>query len=91
MAGAVEGDYFVGRKAEERRGLLKIKYPLEHGVVKDWADMERIWNHTYGELRCAAEDVCATLFSFWLTFIFTASRSADGSAVKSKEEQRKGC
>jgi len=57
MAGAVEGDHFVGRKAEERRGLLKIKYPLEHGIVKDWADMERIWNHTYSELRCAAEDL----------------------------------
>jgi len=56
MAGAVEGDHFVGRKAEERRGLLKIRYPLEHGVVRDWADMERIWNHTYAELRCQAED-----------------------------------
>jgi len=57
MAGAVEGEHFVGRKAEERRGLLKIKYPLEHGIVKDWADMERIWNHTYSELsRCQPEE-----------------------------------
>eukprot|EP01118_Nematostelium_gracile_P017648 TRINITY_DN7612_c0_g1_i1.p1 TRINITY_DN7612_c0_g1~~TRINITY_DN7612_c0_g1_i1.p1 ORF type:complete len:382 (+),score=106.49 TRINITY_DN7612_c0_g1_i1:76-1221(+) len=56
MAGAVEGDHFVGKKAEERRGLLKLKYPLEHGIVKDWVDMEKIWSHTYFELRCAPED-----------------------------------
>lgn len=57
MAGALEGDSFVGRKAEELRGLLKIKYPIEHGIVKDWGDMEQIWNHAYSELRCQAEDV----------------------------------
>jgi hypothetical protein len=27
MAGALEGDVFIGRKAQEFRGLLKIKYP----------------------------------------------------------------
>jgi centractin len=36
MAGAVEGDIFMGRKAQELRGLLRIKYPMEHGVVTDW-------------------------------------------------------
>jgi len=56
MAGAVEGEYFVGKKAEELRGLLKIKYPVEHGIVKDWIDMENIWNYTYSELRCQAEE-----------------------------------
>lgn len=57
MAGAVEGDYFVGRKAEELRGLLKVSYPLEHGVVKDWNDMENIWQYAYNELRCQPEEV----------------------------------
>ncbi len=42
---AIEGDLFIGRKAQELRGLLKIKYPMEHGIVTDWEDMERIWNH----------------------------------------------
>ncbi|CAJ0910999.1 5361_t:CDS:10 [Entrophospora sp. SA101] len=40
MAGAVEGDVFIGRKAQELRGLLKIRYPIEHGIVSDWDDME---------------------------------------------------
>jgi centractin len=49
MAGALEGDVFIGRKAQEFRGLLKIKYPMEHGIVTDWDDMERIWNWIYAE------------------------------------------
>ncbi|PVG03349.1 putative centractin [Serendipita vermifera] len=49
MAGGLEGDTFIGRKAQEYRGLLKIKYPMEHGIVTDWDDMERIWNWVYAE------------------------------------------
>ncbi|KAF4623383.1 hypothetical protein D9613_001833 [Agrocybe pediades] len=49
MAGALEGDTFIGRRAQEFRGLLKIKYPMEHGIVTDWDDMERIWNWVYAE------------------------------------------
>jgi len=56
MAGAAEGEFFVGKKAEELRGLLKIRYPLEHGIVRDWNDMERIWHYAYSELRCQPEE-----------------------------------
>ncbi|BFZ54510.1 Centractin [Savitreella phatthalungensis] len=57
MAGAVDGDHFIGRRAQELRGLLKVRYPLEHGIVTDWEDMERIWHHIYTEeLRVSPED-----------------------------------
>jgi len=57
MAGAVEGDLFIGRKAQELRGLLKIRYPIEHGIVSDWDDMERIWKYIYEEeLKTASEE-----------------------------------
>ncbi|GAA5862485.1 hypothetical protein JCM5296_000370 [Sporobolomyces johnsonii] len=57
MAGAVEGDTFVGRKAQELRGLLRINYPMSHGIVTDWDDMERIWSHVYTEeLRTLSEE-----------------------------------
>ncbi|ODN06594.1 Beta-centractin [Orchesella cincta] len=49
MAGALEGDLFIGPKAEEHRGLLAIKYPMEHGIVTDWNDMERIWQYIYSK------------------------------------------
>lgn len=47
MAGALEGDIFIGPKAEEHRGLLSIKYPMEHGIVTNWNDMEKIWTYIY--------------------------------------------
>lgn len=49
MAGALEGDVFLGPEAEEHRGLLTIRYPMEHGIVKDWNDMERIWQYIYSK------------------------------------------
>jgi len=50
-------DYFVGQQAEEKRGILILKYPIEHGIVEDWEDMEKIWDHTFtNELRVASED-----------------------------------
>jgi hypothetical protein len=59
MAGALEGDIFVGARAQgDTRGLLKINYPLEHGIVTDWDDMERIWQYVYAEgLKTLSEDV----------------------------------
>jgi len=39
---------------------LILKYPIEHGIVEDWEDMEKIWDHTFtNELRVdAAEQNC---------------------------------
>ncbi|KAI9810430.1 MAG: Actin-like protein [Phylliscum demangeonii] len=57
LAGALEGDIFIGQRAQELRGLLKIRYPLEHGIVTDWADMERIWQFVYTEeLKTLSEE-----------------------------------
>ncbi|KKY27334.1 putative actin [Phaeomoniella chlamydospora] len=57
LAGALEGEVFIGPRAEELRGLLKIRYPLEHGIVTDWDDMEKIWTYVYeGELKTLSED-----------------------------------
>ena len=58
LAGALEGDVFIGQRAQELRGLLKIRYPLEHGIVTDWDDMERIWQYVYtDELKTLSEEV----------------------------------
>jgi len=59
LAGGLEGDVFIGNRAQELRGLLKIRYPLEHGIVTDWDDMEKIWQHIYtDELKTLSEEVC---------------------------------
>lgn len=58
MAGALEGDVFIGPPAADHKGLFKINYPLEHGIVTDWDDMERIWQYVYNEgLKTVSEDV----------------------------------
>ena len=38
------------------RGLLKIRYPLCHGIVEDWSDMEHIWKHLYLKLNVQSAD-----------------------------------
>lgn len=58
MAGGLEGDTFIGRKADEHRGLLSLKYPMEHGTITDWNDMELIWQYIYSkeQLQTFAEE-----------------------------------
>merc|ERR1719367_945083 len=56
MAGPVEGDNFVGHRAEELRGILTLKYPMAHGIVEHWDDMELIWRHIYSEMKVIAEE-----------------------------------
>jgi actin-related protein len=52
MLGTDTKDYYIGSQADERRGILVLSYPIEHGIVNDWDDMEKIWDHTFtNELR----------------------------------------
>jgi len=42
-------DVMVGDEAQKVRQMLDIKYPLENGMVRNWEDMEHLWNYTFHE------------------------------------------
>jgi len=57
MIGVGQQEYYIGDNALSKRGLLNLKYPMEHGIVTDWDAMEKLWHHTfYNELGVAPEE-----------------------------------
>lgn len=59
---------------QEHRGLLSIRYPMEHGIVKDWNDMEQIWQYIYSkdQLQTISEEACFpyTVFVMCIIWIY---------------------
>merc|ERR1712046_33433 len=57
MTGSLEGDLFIGSKAQEHRGMFAISRPMEHGLVTNWEDMEQIWSSVFTEhLKASPEE-----------------------------------
>mmetsp|Transcript_78862 Transcript_78862/g.229038 ORF Transcript_78862/g.229038 Transcript_78862/m.229038 type:complete len:377 (-) Transcript_78862:129-1259(-) len=57
MRGTEDIEYYIGDQAQAKRGILMISYPIEHGIVTDWADMEKIWHHCfYNGLRVQPQE-----------------------------------
>lgn len=56
-ASSTKEETFIGDLAQQNRGLLKLLYPIEHGVVTNWSDMEKLWYNTYSQdLQANPED-----------------------------------
>jgi len=44
IPGVIMGDnaVIVGEAAEKKRGILSLRYPVEHGIVVNWDDMQTL-------------------------------------------------
>ncbi|KAJ3424418.1 actin-7-related [Anaeramoeba flamelloides] len=50
-------DCYIGDDAFAKRGILRLRRPIEHGNVVNWEDMESLWHHTfYNELKIDPEE-----------------------------------
>ncbi|XP_002741556.1 uncharacterized protein LOC100374707 [Saccoglossus kowalevskii] len=46
-ASSKETNTFVGDDALANQGILSFDYPVEDGIIDNWSDMERIWDHVF--------------------------------------------
>ena len=46
-SGGLNDKNYIGNEAQDKRELLTLTYPMEHGIVVNWDDMEKIWNHMF--------------------------------------------
>lgn len=47
--GQVLKDIMVGDEANAVRSALDIKYPMDNGIVRNWEDMEHLWDYAFYE------------------------------------------
>lgn len=41
---------FIGEEMKAIKNQLKFDYPVKRGIIQDWNNMEKIWDHTFKEL-----------------------------------------
>eukprot|EP01113_Clastostelium_recurvatum_P042547 TRINITY_DN68_c0_g3_i4.p1 TRINITY_DN68_c0_g3~~TRINITY_DN68_c0_g3_i4.p1 ORF type:complete len:494 (-),score=149.64 TRINITY_DN68_c0_g3_i4:365-1846(-) len=42
-------DIMVGDEAAKLRSMLQITYPLDNGIIRNWEDIEHVWDYAFQE------------------------------------------
>jgi actin-related protein len=57
LIGTEQKGAYVGDEAQSRRGVLNMSYPMTHGIITSWEDIEKLWAHAFlSEMRTAPDD-----------------------------------
>lgn len=56
-------DVMVGDEASKLRQMLEIRYPLEHGIIRDWDDMNHVWDYTFSQKLGVDPKQCKVLLT----------------------------
>jgi actin-related protein 2 len=56
-------DVMVGDEAQKLRNMLEIKYPLENGIVRNWEDIQYVWDYTFFEKLKANPKECRIMLT----------------------------
>ena len=41
----------LGDDASALRHMLELSYPMENGIVRNWEEMQHIWDYTFGKTK----------------------------------------
>lgn len=55
MNGRLDRETYIGHDAQHMRGVLALRHPIKNGIIRNWDDMEKIWQHTFRQL-CVSSD-----------------------------------
>ena len=39
--------FYIGENTKSREGLLNFNYPINHGIIENWDEMEKIWSYLF--------------------------------------------
>ena len=54
--GLADLDFYIGNEAISRSSTHTVDYPIRHGLIENWDDMERLWQRCFFDyLRCEPE------------------------------------
>lgn len=57
MVGMEQQEFYIGDEVHSRRGILKLEYPVQCGVITNWDYFDKVLHHTFhSELRVSPEE-----------------------------------
>lgn len=63
VVGGDNRECYIGNSVNEKKGVLSVSCPIEHGIITDWQDMIKVWHYAFfSELlvECAEQPILIT-------------------------------